>query len=142
MHCICYELEVSREKNFAAILRPAKSAKNLGYTHFVLRMRAHCGCWCALTGKELALLCPRQVRAAHGLKHCMRYRRLIVVVAIIMAVSVLLLFSLLTVFSTSQPTDAKKGPLVTNKVRLNHHAYDLMSKCMLTHAYTIYLVTL
>ena len=48
----------------------------------------------------------------------MRYRRPIVVVAIIMAVSVLLLFSLLTIFSTSpQPTDAKKGPLVTNKVQ-------------------------
>ena len=27
MHCICYELEISQEKNFVAILRPAKSAK-------------------------------------------------------------------------------------------------------------------
>ena len=38
MHCICYELEISQEKIFAAILRPVKTVKNfstskiLGYT--------------------------------------------------------------------------------------------------------------
>ena len=40
-HCSCYEVEISREKFFAAMLRPVKSAKIfkiLGYTvHPALR---------------------------------------------------------------------------------------------------------
>jgi hypothetical protein len=59
----------------------------------------------------------------------MRYRRPIVVVGIIMAVSVsvLLLFSLLTIFSTSPPTEAKKGPLVTNKVHMTSRKNRMLS---------------
>ena len=34
MHCVSFELEISREKVFVAILWPAKSAKILGYNNY------------------------------------------------------------------------------------------------------------
>lgn len=90
---------------------------------FVRRMRTAVVCVTLLVlsnWKRIALLGPRQIvqrlGTTHGHKYCMRYRRLIVVVAM-MAVSFLVVFSLLTLFSSSTPAEAKKGPLVTNKVR-------------------------
>ena len=83
--------------------------------------------------------------AAHGYKYFMRYRCLIVVV-LIMAVSLLLLFSVLTAFSSSPLAEAKKGPLVTDKVRVDYSCvYSVLAErahgILYLHAFADYLYT-
>ena len=81
MHCISYELEISREKTFAAILGPAKSTKFFNFKNFRLYSRCSQQAWpmnshslyCKLTVLAFALctdshvIIPREARFLLGL---------------------------------------------------------------------------